>query len=55
MTCLRIKHLLAGSILLALSACATGEPREPTKAVDEIPDGPGLFSGEDGEFVIYRR
>ena len=22
---------------------------------DDIPEGPGLLSGEDGEFVIYRK
>ncbi len=47
--------LLATVTLLALSACAGGEPREPTKVVDEIRQGPGVFSGEDGEFVLYRR
>jgi hypothetical protein len=38
---------------LALAACA-GEPFDYTPA-DRIQPGPGLFSGEDGEFVIYRR
>jgi hypothetical protein len=42
--------LLAG---LWLAACAA-EPFDYTP-VDEIPPGPGLLSGEDGEFVIYRR
>ncbi len=23
--------------------------------IDEIPPGPGLLSGEDGEFTVYRR
>lgn len=50
-----VVRLLAGAILLALSACAGGEPREPAKVVDEIKEGPGVFSGEDGEFVLYRR
>lgn len=36
-----------------LSACAA-EPFDYTPA-DEIPPGPGLLSGEDGEFVVYRR
>ena len=44
-----------GVVLLLLVACAGGEPREPTKVVDEIPSGPGILSGEDGEFIIYRR
>lgn len=49
-----MRGLTAAMLLLALLACAGGEPLEPTRA-DEIPPGPGLFSGEDGEFVIYRR
>ena len=49
-----LNRLTVCVILMALSACALGEPREPSKAIDEISDGPGLFSGEDGEFVIYR-
>ena len=51
---MRIATLALGS-LLVLAACAgTGEISKPTPP-DEIPDGPGLFSGKDGEFVIYRR
>jgi hypothetical protein len=42
--------LLAG---IGLTACAA-EPFDYTP-VDEIPPGPGLLSGEEGEFVIYRR
>ena len=36
-----------------LAGCAA-EPFEYTP-VDEIPLGPGLLTGDDGEFVIYRR
>lgn len=50
-----LRHLFVGTVMLALGACAGGEPREPTKVVDELPPGPGVFSGEDGEFVLYRR
>jgi hypothetical protein len=42
--------LLAG---LWLAGCVA-EPFDYTP-VDEIPPGPGLLSGDDGEFVIYRR
>ena len=35
-----------------LGACG-GQPHHYTP-VDEVAEGPGLFSGEDGEFVIYR-
>lgn len=37
-----------------LGACSGVEPFAYTE-VHEIQPGPGLFSGEDGEFVIYRR
>ncbi|MGH1481781.1 MAG: hypothetical protein ACRBM6_24130 [Geminicoccales bacterium] len=50
-----LRRVIAGSMLLALTACSVGQPRETVTVVDEIPPGPGLFSGEDGEFVIYRR
>jgi hypothetical protein len=43
--------LLLGAIWL--TACAA-EPFDYTP-VDGIPPGPGLLSGEDGEFVVYRR
>ena len=35
-----------------LVACG-GQPFQVTP-VDEVPKGPGLLSGEDGEFTIYR-
>lgn len=45
--------VIALSAGLWLAACAA-EPFDYTP-VDEIQPGPGLLSGEDGEFVIYRR
>lgn len=38
---------------LALAACESYEPYEyhPSSG---IPKGPGIISGDDGEFVIYR-
>jgi len=50
MVCRLVIALSAG---LWLAACAA-EPFDYTP-VDEIQPGPGLLSGEDGEFVIYRR
>ncbi len=43
---------LAGGILFLLGACAEVKPMEYTE-IHEIPPGPGLVSGEDGEFVLY--
>lgn len=42
------------AVCATLGACAEWQPFEPPVA-DEIPEGPGVFSGEDGEFVIFRR
>ena len=42
------------SMFLVLTGCATAEPYE-FHPIDEIPEGPGLFSGEDGEFILFRR
>lgn len=37
-----------------LAGCAGGQPFEPPTA-GEIAPGPGLFSGKDGEFRLFRR
>ncbi len=50
----RLSIVLGIAILLAVAACARGTPFQPT-AVDEIKPGPGLFTGEAGAFVIFRR
>lgn len=50
----RASIVLALALLLALGACARGKPFQPT-AVDEIKPGPGLFTGEAGAFVLYRK
>ena len=42
------------TVCATLSACAGWDSFEPPVA-NEIPEGPGALSGEDGEFVILRR
>lgn len=44
----------AAALAAGLAACSNVQPYTFT-AIDEIPPGPGLFSGEDGEFVLYGR
>lgn len=47
---------MRAALLLALLLLAACETRPSTYTpVDEIPKRPGLFSGPDGEFVIFRR
>ena len=62
------KYLLIGFIgiagMLFLAGCATkhAEQGQSVSLIDDEVDepdamktGPGLFSGKDGEFVIYRK
>ncbi|MDP7341933.1 MAG: hypothetical protein QF767_00875 [Alphaproteobacteria bacterium] len=51
---LKFAAVLLVAATLAVSACG-GKPLHTSKwqhGGGEIPPGPGLFSGEDGEFVI---
>ena len=45
-------RLAALALALLLAACAGAKPFE-YHPIHEIPEGPGLFTGEDGEWVIY--
>lgn len=48
---------LATLILLGalLSGCAGVQPGTRSHNRQEIPPGPGMLSGDDGQFVIYRK
>lgn len=46
--------LAAAMLAIGLAACSGVQPYDFV-AIDEIPPGPGLFSGADGEFVLYSR
>lgn len=46
--------LIIALVVLILSACGQAKPLvDDIPEVDEIPPGPGLFSGKDGTFVLY--
>jgi hypothetical protein len=45
---------VAAGLLILAAACAAGTPYTYTPS-DAGKEGPGLFSGEKGEFVLYRR
>lgn len=48
------KALTVALVVLLLSACGQAKPLvHDIPRPDEIPPGPGLFSGEDGKFVIF--
>ncbi len=46
-----VRAAVAACAVGALAACGKVEPFDYT-AIHEIPPGPGLISGEDGEFVL---
>ncbi len=45
--------LVLGLSALQLSACADYRPY-PAPDSSEIPEGPGLFTGSEGEWVLFR-
>ena len=47
------KWLLILAASAALAGCAGGRPMEVPQS-GEMQEGPGLFSGDDGVFTIYR-
>lgn len=49
-----LRMAVLAAVLGLAAACAQVTPVAYTET-DEIPPGPGLLSGEDGEFTLYRR
>ena len=47
------RGLIVALIALGLTACQGAEPFD-FRPISEIPAGPGLFSGADGQFALYR-
>jgi hypothetical protein len=55
---MRLWHKALGVGLLAgllAAACVPIRPADPPRNNTEIPQGPGLFTGAEGELVILRR
>jgi len=52
---MRIALTLLAGLLVAACSGVEIKPGEGSHARREIPPGPGLLSGSDGEFVIFRR
>ncbi len=48
------KGLIVALVALVLAACGGAKPFDYQPTADEMKPGGGLFSGDDGEFVIYR-
>ncbi len=45
--------LIAALVSLGLAACGGAKPYDFQPTAGEMKPGPGLFSGADGEFVVY--
>ena len=55
---MRRRLRLIGVVVLAVAlagACVPIRAADPPRHNTEIPQGPGLFTGEEGEFVILSR
>jgi hypothetical protein len=51
-----MRSLCLGLLAIALvGVCVPIRPADPPRRNTEIPDGPGLFTGEAGELVILTR
>jgi hypothetical protein len=51
-----MRSLCLGLLAIALfGACVPIRPADPPRRNTEIPEGPGLFTGEPGELVILTR
>ena len=49
----RLVSIAAAGLVLVVAGCGIHEDLEIQPA-DEIPTGPGLFSGDDGQFVVVQ-
>ena len=47
--------LLAFILIIAMSGCSTAPKPFDYQPDNELKKGPGLFSGENGAFTIYRK
>ncbi len=47
--------LIVVLVTLGLAACGKATPLDVVPEADEMKPGSGFLSGEDGEFVIYRK
>ncbi len=45
---------VVAALAIVLTACGKAKPLDYTQT-GEIPPGPGLFSGDDGRFVVFRK
>ena len=45
--------LLVTVVALTLGGCGVVKPFDYQATADEMKPGPGLFSGDDGAFVLY--
>lgn len=51
-----LKGLAIGLVVLFLSACGPASRYDIDQPQpDEIPPGPGVFTGEEGEYIILQR
>ena len=50
-----LRIIVAAAGLTALAACGIGKPMEFPDPQSELTSRPGAFTGDSGEWVIYRK
>jgi predicted small lipoprotein YifL len=46
---------LGGALMLTLAGCGAGQPMDFPTPASELDKRPGILTGDDGEWIIYRR
>ena len=53
--CRIILRVIVAAGLTALAACSIGKPMDFPEPATELDSRPGVFTGDGGEWVLYRK
>lgn len=53
--CQMVLRVIVAAGLTALSACSVGKPMDFPEPATELNSRPGVFTGDGGEWVLYRK
>ena len=53
--CKTVLRIMLAAGLTALTACSIGKPMDFPEPESQLTPRPGAFTGDSGEWVIYRR
>lgn len=50
-----VLRIVVAAAMMALAACGIGKPMDFPEPQSELTSRPGAFTGDSGEWVIYRK